>query len=481
MLGRPLLALSLVAGLVLVSGCSGSSSSDDPSTTTSVSTSPAHTTAPTGGLVFTFTDAPTDEFVHVYVTIGGIELLPLDFADNGDDSGVVFVSGGQQTFDLLMLENVAEPFAIVEKVPIGRYARARLILDRVELVRLTADGERESLFPVMLRGSRAEFPLAGGVEIQASQTAVIQLDIDAARSIFPNGNGDGTFGFVPLVRAEPVEPESLSRLIYAEGTVRGTDHHASVDRPRLCEVSIVRQAPEEPSDPYCIPFYVSPSTSVFDEDGFPVPSSSIGPTDHLALHGRFTHDEQGRFSLVANVVELGGSAAFDTLQGVIAERLDAATNTILVDLDPGQGIADGSAVPIEIDPATKIYLSDSSLLVSGDPTRVGQRIELDGVVVRRGASVERVRAAIVFLGRPPAIPIRPPIYSWVPSSSLGWWTVSNGTSEWPVPDPMSKIQIFMSPPTSFEGSRGIIVGLWQPSGAGGSTVVPIPLSDVTHL
>jgi hypothetical protein len=59
--------------------------------------------------------------------------------------------------------------------------------------------------------------------------------------------------------------------------------------------------------------------------------------------------------------------------------------------------------------------------------------------------------------------------------------VSNGTSEWPVPDPMSKIQIFMSPPTSFEGSRGIIVGLWQPSGAGGSTVVPIPLSDVTHL
>ena len=106
--------LTMLGALLLVAGCSGSSSSDDD---TMASAAAASTTGRTGAIVFTLTDAPTDEFVHVFVTVGGIELLPLGFSER-NDSGAIFISGGQQTFDLLMLENVTEPLAIAENVPI---------------------------------------------------------------------------------------------------------------------------------------------------------------------------------------------------------------------------------------------------------------------------------------------------------------------------------------------------------------------------
>ena len=79
----------------------------------------------TGRVAIALTDAPTDEFVEVLITVVSIDLLPGE-----DESERVTSFEGLETFDLLALENVSEPFAIAAW---PQYPKTRPDLFAIEL------------------------------------------------------------------------------------------------------------------------------------------------------------------------------------------------------------------------------------------------------------------------------------------------------------------------------------------------------------
>ena len=96
------------------------------------------------------------------------------------------------------------------------------------------------------------------------------------------------------------------------------------------------------------------------------------------------------------MIELGGCDAFLSLTGAASDAFDALTGMVYVELDPGQGFAEGTVLEVEISSETRIYQATGDAI---DPTEIfaGARIEVDGVLVLSSESSDRIRAAVVFV------------------------------------------------------------------------------------
>ena len=76
------------------------------------------------------TDAASDEFDEILVTICALELL-------GNGKPVPLFTG-RETVDLKDLENFSDLFVYAEEVPVGTYNKIRMCVDKIELI---DDGE----------------------------------------------------------------------------------------------------------------------------------------------------------------------------------------------------------------------------------------------------------------------------------------------------------------------------------------------------
>ncbi|MCW8942479.1 MAG: DUF4382 domain-containing protein, partial [Gammaproteobacteria bacterium] len=109
-----LFSISFLAVIfAVITGCS----SGDTATTNS--------TAGTGTVALLLTDAPSDIFEEINITVVKAELL--------SDSGAVTIFRGEREFNLLDLTD-ARIFAIREGIAAGTYNKIRLTLTQIELV-----------------------------------------------------------------------------------------------------------------------------------------------------------------------------------------------------------------------------------------------------------------------------------------------------------------------------------------------------------
>jgi len=362
--------------------------------------------AGTGSVALLLTDAPTDEFTQVLVTVTRIDLLGGDGDDDDNDEGnreTIFE--GRETFDLLALENVSEPFAIADDIPAGTYSKFRMIVEEIELVRTDGSGGTESVFPRLPGGDRIDLNSQGGFRVEPGETLAVRLDIDARNSIHINETGNGEYLFRPQVFVDVLGSRAPGRLIYVEGVVREIDDTGTPVRIWLCEVEISHRNSAGYSDRHCLTVFANDETSVFDDSGLPSDVSEIDLEDRIAVLGHYTVDEDDRFAIDAEVIELGGSAAFLTLTGVVIEGTTPLYDSFLLLLDRGQGLADGAVVEVEIFEETLIVSSDGESL---DPREItlGSPIEVDGVLVLSTDETDRLRAAAIFVGEGPvAVPL----------------------------------------------------------------------------
>ena len=127
-LSFPTLSLSLLTTLLL--GCAPEDGADTAAD------------QPTGTVNILFTDAPTDDFSAINVTLSRIELIPFNDEDSDADSDAEGGDGddsdsdrpsrratlftGEATFDLLQLENFTSLFSVTPDVPAGEYRKIRL-------------------------------------------------------------------------------------------------------------------------------------------------------------------------------------------------------------------------------------------------------------------------------------------------------------------------------------------------------------------
>lgn len=381
------LVLPVVLGLaVMLGGCGDSGSAGTPTT---------------GSVALVLTDAPTGGFVQVRVTVTRIDLLPGAPAEEGrggaEPARRETIFEGRETIDLLALENVSAPFAIADDVPAGTYSKLRLEVEEIELVRMDAEGGLVSVFPRLPGGHRIDLNARGGFRVSPGETLAIRLDVDARRSIQIVDTGNGGYVFRPQVFVEILDAARPGRLIFAEGVVREIDPDAVPVRIRLCEVAVSHRDLRGRRDRHCLAVFADEETSFFDESGLPQDLGAIASGSRLAVLGRFMYDRAMRFAIDAEVLEGGGSDAFLSLTGNLVFGADPEEGGWLLDLDPGQGFADGTILEIDLAPETKAFSSDGDA-VDFAGLGEGTRLEVDGVLVLSSDSPDLIRAAIVFVG-----------------------------------------------------------------------------------
>ena len=252
-------AVALVA-LLFVAACGGSSSPE-----------PEVEELPTTGTVgLLFTDMPTEMFDSIVLTVSGASLI------GGDDSHQVLFDSARE-IDLLDLTNYSEPVMFGE-VMVGNYTKIRLQLDSIEL--FPKDGDSFFIQNLPANG-KVDLLHPGGFDIRPGRTLMIEIDVDANKSIKITGAGkSGKVNFRPVVRVEVYDTGMPHKLARLEGAVSG-DPDATAGTFVLCSID----APD-----YCVDVATDGMTSFFDDEGRGTDFASLADGNMVVVIGEYGTD-----------------------------------------------------------------------------------------------------------------------------------------------------------------------------------------------
>jgi hypothetical protein len=154
-----------------------------------------------GTLEIRITDAPTENFTAVWITISDVQVHKA--SDNAEDEdGWITVASENMTFELLELGREEEEELLASAtIEAGRYTQMRITVTEVKIAidGQTVDG------PVKLPSGELKFlqPVAVDFDVQAGETRVLLLDFDARKSL--SSTGQGMYMFNPVVTPSLVE------------------------------------------------------------------------------------------------------------------------------------------------------------------------------------------------------------------------------------------------------------------------------------
>jgi hypothetical protein len=341
----PVFFLALV--VALISACGGGSGSGTASP------------AATGNVALLLTDAPSDTFEEINITVVKAELL--------SDSGRVTLFEGNRTFNLLELTD-AEIFAIREGVPAGTYSKIRLTLTDIELVDYndTDDPADDSTFYPRLPGNgKLDLNPRGDFYVVADGTLVIQIDMDANKSIHIIKKGiRDEYQFRPVVFIDVVTDAFSERFVKLHGVIQGIN--SAEQTFELCNSDIPVQIDEKRMDDDsrgCVDVEVD-NTSIFDINGLPVAFNNLVEGEEATVFGYLRRDRDDDddidderklddLVLVASLIELGPESAFRKLTGTATTAVDI-NDQFTMDVDPGQGLATPLTLTVQIQNGTRL-------------------------------------------------------------------------------------------------------------------------------
>ena len=183
--------------------------------------------AGTGTVTLLVTDAPSDDFSAINLTVTQAELI--------SDQGSVVLFSGIKTFDLLQLATATEIFSVTD-VPAGSYDKIRLTLTDIELV--MKDGS-PSMYPDLPGNGKLDLNPRGSFDVAAGDSLMLQLDMDAEKSIKVTGTGNAMkYQFRPVVFVKIVNNSADTKLVRLQGEAYNLDYTGgSFD---LCVISMRR-------------------------------------------------------------------------------------------------------------------------------------------------------------------------------------------------------------------------------------------------
>lgn len=344
---------TLMASLLVASCGGGNSTNDD--------TAILPSNVGTVGLLFT--DAPTDEYSAIKLDV--VEAILI----GGDDSQEILFRG-VEPIDLLDLTNYSEPVVFGE-VKVGNYKKIRLMIDNLELVPL--DGG-DSVFPPLPANGKIDLLHADGFDVLPGRTLMIEIDMDANKSIHIVGRGNsGNVNFRPVVKVNVFDggmPHKLARL---EGSVSGIPNSGDGSFT-LCDFD---------SPDHCIDIATDSMTSIFGDDGLGTGFGMLADGDSVVVIGQYSSNP---FVLNAIIVEVGGNAV--QINGNVVS--DPTDSQFLLYTN------DGSDVVVELQPGTKYY--DETGPIDASAIELGIDVEVEGVMPDVAPEDPALlRAALVFL------------------------------------------------------------------------------------
>ncbi len=207
-----------------------------------------------GTLTTSLTDATTDEYQAVYITIDRVEVHP-GTEPGAEDGHWVTVAEPGKTYNLLELVNGARETLGVAALDAGIYTQMRLIIGSTPDTGLNifsqhhqhanyvidqADDEIHQL--TVPSGPQTGLKIVNGFEISPDQTTELILDFDAMRSVVKAG-ASGKYLLKPTVKV-------LATAEYAliSGTVTDTATPAAAQAGSLVTAQRLDSSPADPKD-----------------------------------------------------------------------------------------------------------------------------------------------------------------------------------------------------------------------------------------
>ena len=349
--------------IFLVAGCGGGSGSEPEA-------EPPVTILPSTGTVgLLFTDAPTDEFESIFLTVTEAILI-------GGDEKQHFLFQGEEPIDLLNLTNFSEPIVFGE-VSVGNYKKLRLKISDLELV--PKDGS-DSIFPALPANGKIDLLASDGFDVLPGRTLIIEIDMDANKSIKITAAGNsGKYKFRPVVKVNIMDggmPHKLARLEGSVQEILAEPEGSFV----LCDID----SPE-----HCVTVNTNGDTGIFDDLGLDTGFSSLGGGEMVVAIGMYETEPDIVFNAV--VLEIGGNA--EQVKGnVVSNPVD---DQFLMVVD------DNGDLVVELQAGTKFY--DVSGAIMRDAIVVGVNVEIEGVKPPKAEETDPdlIRAALVFLEENP--------------------------------------------------------------------------------
>jgi hypothetical protein len=374
--------------------------------------------AGTGTVTLLVTDGPSDDFDAINLSVVRAELF--------SDSGKVTLFSGEKTFDLLQLKNVTEIFSVTN-VPNGTYNRIRLTLTSIELVK--KDGTRA--YPKLPGNGKLDLNPRGSFVVRAGSTVLIQLDMDAEKSVKVAGSGNGqNYQFRPVVFVKIVANQFDTKLVRLRGTVNSLDTlEGTFDLCRIEVQGLLLDDNEEDGEQYCVMVdTVLASASFFDINGDPTDIHTFENGDIVTAVGRFAFDgatiassktiktsahnqddnsrdhrsddddsadddyDPNKMVLIAEVVWQGD---FVEVRGIARSGVTTdAHNCTVFDLEvlPGQGYVFDAPIVTVLQRGTRLY-NRKGLPIDQSAIQDGVRARVDGVFQ---AEPEELKAALAI-------------------------------------------------------------------------------------
>lgn len=430
------LSLALVLGFGLA-GCVEQQAADkiDPA---AVAVTDA-TTPTVGSVALLLTDAPSDDFSKINLTISRADLI-------ADDGSKIPLFEGLRTIDLLSLRSTADLFAANHAVPPGLYEKIRLQLEDIELVKIDADGEEERIHPRLLANGKLDLNPRKPFVLAPGKSIVIQVDMDAAKSIHIVGSADhdeagkgglsryaqdhsnqdkandnpskakddhsadsgagnhqsdasdaspkhdsdsngNRYHFRPVVFIDILEMTStvpVGKVVRIEGDVSNID--IVNQRVKVCNIQNVLTN--------CVTMQANSKASLFGPNMESINLASLSAMERGIGFGRIRM-VNGETWLDLEAMEFGPANTFWHVTGDVVGSPDASTNVFYFGIHAQQSYIPGSVFRIVPAAGAKLF-SLNGVQLDWSALLVGQVVEVEGVMVRTPVNYT-IEAGVVYL------------------------------------------------------------------------------------
>ena len=166
--------------------------------------------ADSGQVSILISDGSTVDFDQVNLTLESIRLIGDD--DEGDEEGddheedydedsrdEVILLEESRAINLLALQNYSNLLSTTS-VPVGRYSKIRLQVSQVELIKLNSDGTVfSSVLAKLPANGKIDLQPKGSFDVYAGAHLMVELDVDANKSIHIIETGNGKYNFRPVI------------------------------------------------------------------------------------------------------------------------------------------------------------------------------------------------------------------------------------------------------------------------------------------
>ena len=163
-----------------------------------------------GSVALFITDGPTEDFKEVNITINKISLL-------SEDKDPVVLYSGSRRINLLLLQDEQDLFMIHERVQEGVYHKIRLDISDPEFVPFEGAPLSGDQIQLVANG-KLDLVSKNGFHVISEETLMIELDIDAEKSIHIHSTDSQKYTFRPVVFVNVLNGLDV-RMVALKGTI----------------------------------------------------------------------------------------------------------------------------------------------------------------------------------------------------------------------------------------------------------------------